>query len=280
MELLEKFAPKNYNKLDKYERIESIKQLANYFFKKLNLEPVIVTFDTLSEEKTVGGVFMKGVPAFICLNSFFVDYSFAENKFRSDLNLEVFLPYFLVATIAHECYHYYQYELVNDLVQEEELTPKQKDKAYLYFISLYEKLFSAICEEKGILPEDDLTKKEIYTLSPAEVSANEFASEITMDLAKFDDLSNYLYYAYYISLMDADVRRDVEEEVIMHDLKVALALLTHKTQTSVSKGTYLGIDTKELEESILKQIKKRKELKAKKDKLSGTDKLLDKITKK
>lgn len=280
MELLEKFAPKNYNALSREERIEAINQLAKYFFRKLNLEPVIVTFDTLSEEKTVGGIFMKGVPAFICLNSFFVDYSFAENKFRSDLNLEVFLPYFLVATIAHECYHYYQYELVNDLVQEEELTPKQKDKAYLYFISLYEKLFSAICEEKGILPEDDLTKKEIYTLSPAEVSANEFASDVVTSLAAVDELSNYLYYTYYISLMDADVRKDIEEEVIMHDLNVALTLLKYKTQTAVSKGNYLGIDPDELEKSILKQIDKRKETKSKKGNLSGAEKLLNKISKK
>ena len=280
MELLEKFAPKNYNALSKEERIVAIKQLANHFFKKFNLEPIGVTFDTLSEDRTVGGIFMKGAPTFICINSFFVDYTFAENKFRSDLNLDVFLPYFLVATIAHECYHYYQYELVNDLVQEEELTPKQKDKAYLYFISLYEKLFSAICEEKGIMPEDDLTKKEIYTLSPAEVSANEFASGITMDLAKYDELSNYLYYAYYISLMDADIRRDVEEEVIMHDLNVALTLLKYKTQTVVSKGNYLDIDPDELEKSILKQIAKRKETKAKKGNLSGAEKLLNKISKK
>lgn len=280
MDLLKKFSPKNYKSLSIEERIIAIKQLANHFFKKLNLKPIGITFDTISDEKTVGGIFMKGVPTFICLNSFFLDYSFAENKFRKDLDLDVFLPYFLVASIAHECYHYYQYELVNNLVAEKELTPKQKDKAYLYFISLYEKLFAAICEEKGILPEDDLTPKEIYALSPSEISANEFASGIVTDLATFDELHNYLYYSYYIGLMDSDVRTDVEEDVIMHDLNVALTLLKHKNQTAVSRGNYLGIDPNELEESILRQVKKRKELKVKKEKLSGTGKLLEKISKK
>ena len=154
-----------------------------------------------------------------------------------------------------------------------DILPIMSENAYLN-----DTRFGKACEIREKI--EDLTKKEIYTLSPAEVSANEFASGITMDLAKYDELSNYLYYAYYISLMDADIRRDVEEEVIMHDLNVALTLLKYKTQTVVSKGNYLDIDPDELEKSILKQIAKRKETKAKKGNLSGAEKLLNKISKK
>ena len=58
MDLLKKFAPKNYNSLSMEEKIIAIKQLANYFFKKFNLKPIGITFDTISDEKTVGGIFM------------------------------------------------------------------------------------------------------------------------------------------------------------------------------------------------------------------------------
>ena len=71
-------------------------------------------------------MFLK-VPPCIIINNHFLDNNEAKKHLNDGLNINSFLPYLLVFTIAHECYHYYQYCLINKLANGEPLSEEEKE---------------------------------------------------------------------------------------------------------------------------------------------------------
>ena len=258
---LEKFKPENYNKLTKAKKKEIIIELANEIFKNLGIAPIPVLFSSdVSFKKTCGK--FQNHPACIYINSFFLDNEVAKNYISKLIDVYKYIPYQLVTTIAHECYHYYQFCLINKMVKGEELTSEEKDMACLYFVSLYERLFNSFCKKKGISIKDRINEKDLYTYSPTEIAANNYALSFVSQLGNIDNKDNYNYYLVLSALESFTTPNNQEESdekadaVFDHNLKTALIFLKHKNDNSGFKAKYLDIDEEELMERVLRAKEK------------------------
>lgn len=276
MQSLKNFVPQKFNKLTTEKKIAAMRKLASEIFKELGLKPIPILISDIESEKTIGGVFVKNPPPYICINSFFFDDDKIKEVFSDSLAVNSFVPYYFVNVISHECYHYYQYCLINRLANGESLSNAEKKEAYLSFISLYEKVFYVFCEQKGILPESNLTREEIYNFSPAELNATEYAKTITKRFQTVDPcLDNLIEYSNIMALTDPNLySKDSSVDVIRHCLNVALSFLSYKNSISGSKEKYLGIDEEELKETIEEIIKEKE------NSLLGMNKLLSKLSRK
>lgn len=261
---LSKFTPDVFNNLTSNEKKEAIKGLASDIFKKFDIKPIPVLFDNLDGDKTKSGVFYKH-PACIFINNFFIDEEAAKTALSDVIDHKKFLSYYLVNTIAHECYHYYQYCLINKLVNKEDLSQDDLDFAYLQFISLYGKTFRSFCKEKELLLETSFDEDTLYKFCPSELSADDFASKIVDQLSNLDsNKDNYDYYAKVMDVMyyfskpkDKKIKfEDLKIMVIKYNLQVALCFLEYKNQTSGLKKKYLDIEEEDLKESIYRTIDK------------------------
>ena len=280
---LEPYIPENFNKLSTKEKKRVIKQTANEFFKLFGVDPIAVYVQPESEDEEVRlcGKFIQ-YPACIYINSFFVDDDESEKLFSQLTEKDNFLPYYLLSSIAHECFHYYQYCQINKLVNDEPMTPAERETAYLYFISMYASIFHSYCVEKGLPVRDDLTDAYIYKYSPVEDTANEYARKITKQLARIDpDEKNYSYYRRLMGIAnigsynnDFANEFDNKQTIIQYDLDVALTFLRYKNEHSGLKQPYLNINCDELERTIKEYMRKQKQS------MDGTQKLLAKILKK
>lgn len=255
MKFLDKFIPEKFNNLSLENKIKATRGLAKEIFMELGLKPIPIFINSLESEKTLGGIFIKTPPIYICINDLLFDKEYAKQTLNSDINLDIVLPYSIVSVIAHECYHYYQFELVNKLVQGESLNPNEKEKAYAYFISLYEKIFYSFCDKKMILPALPIDKETVYLFSPAEMDANKYSKCILDKLGEMDNLSsNYKYYQSLNSMENDDLI--LKQKVLQQDLNLAISFLNYKNRTSGLKEKYLNIDEDDLENTIRAIIKK------------------------
>lgn len=271
---LKYFTPNEYNNLTIEEKREIIEELANDIFEELDIEPIPVYFNDIDREKTSWGMFLKAPPC-ILINNYFLNNNEAKKHLSDAIDVDAFLPYFLVYTIAHECYHYHQFCLINRFADGENLSEKEKELASLYFISLYEKIFYAYCLEKGLIEEGELSRDQVYNFSPAETSANSFADKYIEKLEKVDNNpNNYIYYNYNMILNEASKGPNMRDKVIQHNLDVALTFLKYKNMSNGKKNGFLGIDVEKLEITINNILKKEQ------SKKSGINTLLKKINKK
>lgn len=263
MECLRKFIPKNFNNLSEDSRIEVVKELANTLFKKLDLEEIPVFFiDNIStNNKKSQGAFMHYPPC-IYINSFFIksDKKEVRKEFPYIENLDTFLPYQLIFCIAHECYHYYQYNLTKKLVNNELTNKEDKDLAYIFFISLYNNLFERLNDKKNFSDIIKLDLDQLYIFSPAEKYANSYAREIVYKTLEYgtiksdlDEFNNHQLYLVFNKLHFTSKNNLSEKNVIEYNLKLVLDLLKSKNAES-GKIKYLGIDEVELENSVRNYI--------------------------
>jgi len=277
---LDKFMPDIYNNLTKEEKVDLINDFANEIFEELNIEPIGIIVDGIPNNEKKLGQFVN-FPAYILVNDLFINPEKAATLFKSNSTANDFIPYFLVNTIAHECYHYYQYCIVKKLINNELTSQKEKEEAYLYFIGIYEKIFASFCKKKDIAIEDNLTEDIIYRFSPVEISANDFAYSIVELYKNIPNVNKDVFLTVLLNsgTLSSDIEGNSVEEfkrdqVIEHCLNVALAFLNYKNKNSGLKAKYLDIDETELESSIKSKLKSYNQTN------QGLERLLKKLNKK
>ena len=81
-----------------------------------------------------------------------------------DMDYDVANSYFLVNTIAHECYHYFQYTLENMLIKGDSINDSLKSVAYLYFICLNDQIFTSYNQKFGIYNDIDISLFNLYSI--------------------------------------------------------------------------------------------------------------------
>ena len=266
--VIEKFIPKTLNTLSIEEKKDAINELITNLCKKLKIEPIDVVFSNLKNddgELTIGKFIHH--PLCIIINESFInnekEISYLKKK---NIDYDVAVSYYLVHAIAHECYHYFQFNLEKKLIDNIELTDKEKESAYLYFICLYDNLFSSFNIKNEFYDQCDISDEDIYLYSPIELSANSFANEIVSNLGKVDEKENFKQYdndnlITYFSLTYRNIQNggNLIQKSINHSLINAINFLNHKNKTSGLSTKYLGIDVEELETYVNKSIKKWKD---------------------
>lgn len=262
MHHLENFIPITYNKLTKEEKFQSVINLADEILESLSIPKIPILVVDKGCDFSLCGNFVNYPPS-IYINDFLVDSQKAKDAISDLIDHNTFLPYFLVCTLAHECYHYYQFCTINKLINNQLTSTEEKDIAYLYFISLYNKLFKDFCYKKNLSMEDNLSEDILYNYSVIERSADGFAEKILNLLSKKDINDANLEYFKKLNNIIENYKPKLENksseelsiDVIKENLIYAMAFLEYKNFNSGLKEKYLGIDEKELKESIERIIK-------------------------
>lgn len=285
MEILKKFKPDYFNGLSIEEKKECAKKLAYYIMDTLKLERIPVTFNMFEDEPVAYLGKLLRVPTFIFIHEILLTGNSSYYNGNADsLNNDVLRTYLLVHTIAHECYHYYQFDLTKKLVNNpESLTKKEKENAYNFFISSFSKIFSKINEKDHFSNPTYISENDLYLFSYSEYRANKFANRYTTLLGINCDTRNNLelFHKKIINLEEA-ARKITEKtcgekmyaKVTEHNLNLTLDYLNYKKKYNNLKGNYLGIDTNELKKYAEKLIETQK------DDRTDTEKLLDVLFKK
>lgn len=268
MNTLKQFLPDTYFKLSQEEKENTIKSLVNDICKKLKISSIPVMFCDLENDGqyTIGGKFSYN-PLQIIINKKFVTGEEIEYLTQTRMDYEIAVSYFLVNAISHECYHYFQFDLVQKLVKGEAiLNDEFKQSAYLYFVCLNDKIFASFNKKFNIYTPSDINDRDIYDYSPVELSAEAFAYQITDILGKHDFKQNYNQYKdFYSTTYFFSVQRNIKNgghlisKSINHSLQTALDFLDYKNKISGLKTNYLGIDLLELEKNVIIASKKWKE---------------------
>ena len=283
MKFFKKFVPSVFNSLTAEEKKEIIIKWSNYLMDNLETERIPVMFDSELEKdgQKVAGKHILA-PCFIGLNDLFLkDINEIKENFDGAIDYEIYIPYYLLHTIAHECFHHYQYTLTQKLINDVPLSNQDKDQAYLYFICLYSDLFMSLNDKIHFSKLPEANRMDLYLYSPIEIQANLYGNKITDILGKIDDEKNYMYYQNIqfdeqLKFMKYNKLQggNLTIKSIEYRLQLALDFLEYKNKTNGVKVKYLGIDQKELEESVKRTITtwKKKEI--------VQNKFLDKIFKK
>lgn len=280
MNYLKDFVPESFDKKGKREKIISITNLSFEIFKQLNISEIPIIFNAEQNNLTLSGKFITN-PTCIYINNFFLDKDLSKAALSDLINLYSFLPYYLVHTLAHECFHYYQFCLINKLTNDE-LEGEEKDIAYLYFISLYNKLFQSYCQNQGLNLNYDINDDILYHYSFVESKADKFAKKVTELLNEQEEHdTNFNYFKSIMRIMDSTLPKidgktfdEVQLEVLKQNLDVAYSFLKHKNSISGLKTKYLNIDEEDLKDSVERSIKKMEQTNI------GLKNLLNKLTKK
>lgn len=254
MDILKMFLPNYYSGMNQEDKQLYITFLVNDLCEKLKIDNIPVVFENLTNDQglTIGGKFIYN-PLCIVINEKFINGEEIEYLKQTGIDYNVAVPYFLVTTIAHECYHYFQFTLEKRLITGEELKRDLKKSAYLYFVCLHDKLFSSFNKKLGIDSLSKISDEDIYLYSPAELNANGFAYQIADTLGKFDTEKNYSQYRnFHTENYFKQIKRNVINggnlisKSIEHSLQAALDFLNYKNKISGLKTNYLGIDVDEL----------------------------------
>ena len=258
MSVFENFIPSKFNSLSIEEKKDAIIDLAYYLFNSLKLEPIPILFDKKSKKdgSILSGKFFHERPS-IFINEIFLNSSNLSNLFQNQIkDIPSYIPYHIIHTVAHECYHYYQFHLVKQLVAG--AVPEDKRViAHLYFICLFSNLFSNYNDNFGLSEPSKLSDKELYLFTPTEIEANSFAYDINTIFNKLINDSSYEQYDKMrfdekCNLLDYNISRGghLTEQTILYNLRIALDFLNYKNKTSGLKTNYLGIDIEELQRSV------------------------------
>lgn len=261
MNNLKDFIPEEFAKKNRREKMSSIRNLSKEIFENLNISEVPIIFNAQQKDITLSGKFITN-PVCIYINDFFLDSTAAKETLSDLINHHSFLPYYLVHTLAHECFHYYQFCLINKLANNE-LEGKEKDLAYLYFISLYNKLFLKYCQNQGLNLNYNFNDDILYNYSFVESKSDEFAKKISELLSENEEQNtSFNYFNSVMRIMESSLPKieeksfdEIQIEVLKQNLDVAYTFLKHKNSISGLKAKYLNIDEEELKESVEKSIK-------------------------
>lgn len=264
MNVLKSFIPENFATLTKEEKENAISNLVDNLCTKLGIKSLPVVYENLTNDvgNTIGGKFIFD-PLQIIINKNFITDEKLEYLTLTKMDYDVAVSYLLVSTIAHECYHYFQFALEQKLINGENLSSELKELAYLYFVCLHDVLFSNFNKKAGIYTPCDLEDRYIYSYSPVELSADAFAYQIVELLGKYDTFENYNQYLNFHSLTYFNsIQRNIENggnltiKSIAHSLQSALDFLNYKNKTSGLKANYLELDTEDLQKNVIKASKK------------------------
>lgn len=280
MNYLKDFIPEEFDKKSKREKMISIRNLSKEIFHHLNLSEIPIVFDAKSKSNDLSGKFITN-PASIYINDFFLDDEAAHEALSNLINHYSFLPYYLVHTISHECFHYYQFCLINKLTNGE-LEGEDKDMAYLYFISLYSRLFYSFCQSQALELSYDIDEDVLYHYSFVESKSDEFAQKITELLSKKEEhTTSFNYFKSIMRFVESSYPKiegksfnEIQVDVLRQNLDAAYTFLKHKNATSGVKAKYLNIDEEELKASVEHTIKDMEQTNI------GLKHLLNKINKK
>ncbi len=266
MNMLSKFVPDTFNSLKIDEKKQAIINLINEICELLKLDKIDVDFcDLRTNDDKVVVAFFNYLPLSIYINN-----SFLENDskyFNKSINMNIYLPYLLVHAVAHDCFHYYQNDMIMKLVNGCNEPDFDKNQAYLYFICLYQKLFSSFNDKEPFSDVPAIDKSDLYLYSPTEIEANNFGNKITELLSKNDIPNNYSYYQsinisnYLLSLNDEQAKGGgLTIKTIEHNLRLALDFLNYKNKKSGLKAKYLDIDPDDLEKGVKEILKEWKRI--------------------
>jgi len=261
MHFFKKFMPDVFNILTIEEKKNIIDELTTYLCNDFNLEPIPVVLDNKLDKQNnpILGQLLYEKP-FISINEAFItgDVETQKNIFNSYINLHVFIPYYLMHTIAHECYHYHQYDTVKKLVSERLTDENDINEASLNFVCLYSELLISLNSKINFSNREcPLSLNDLYRYSPCEVQAEAYASKITDILGKIDYKEYYKYYAdlevidqLEFNKHNIDNGSNLIVKTIEYNLQLALDFLSYKNKTSGVKTNYLGLDPFVLEKSV------------------------------
>lgn len=270
MEILEKFKPDYFNNLSLSEKQKTVKELGYFIMDKLRLKHIPITFYLYENEPVSYLGKLIRHPTFIYIHEILLTgTSDNYSKSKDMLDNDIFRTYLLVFSVAHECYHYYQLNLIKKLVHEPEtLTQKEKEDAYKFFVSSFSKIFSTLNEKYHFSSPPCISEKDLYLFSYSEYSANKFASGYTYLLGThYDDQKNLDLFRSKHIIPEDTTRRLIEKiygekmfaKVSEHNLKLAVDYLKYKKTYNNLKDDYLGINIDDLENCLNELIKEQKE---------------------
>lgn len=260
MNILNKFTPEVFNTLSTEEKKIIIITLSHILMHNLKLESIPIVFgDASKDNKIIAGKHMHGSP-FILINNFFLE----DKEYQSNtINYDIYKPYYLVHTIAHECFHHYQYIETQKLINNHELSQQDKDYAYLYFVCLYSDLFSSLNDKLHFSSLPEMDKNDLYLYSPIEIEANSYGNKLVDSLSQFDNIESFEYYhQFQIGEQFNFINHNrlnggnLTIKSIDYNLQLAVDFINYKNKENGIKHKYLGIDINELQESVNRAKKK------------------------
>lgn len=267
MSIIKEFIPDNYSKLSERQKKFISINLANALFESLHLKPIKIKFaDIISDDgKFIAGHFSPD-PLKITINKRLISGEYIQYLSDTGIDKHVAYPYFLVSSIAHECYHHYQYTLENKLINGEEIDKKVIGVTYLNFVCGNDKLFTKCNKKLGIYIPTDISDDEISAFSPIEISAKDFAYKIVEKLASYDYSKNSSQYEYfYFTQVFQNISKKLNKknnlvtESINHSLQNAIVLLNYLKEHPMLDNPYSKINIVELEKHVTKESEKWKE---------------------